>query len=212
MRLVCISDTHSLQHNLLHSIPDGDVLLHAGDIMNCGYRVNEIRDFLSWFQKFPHKHKIFIAGNHDRYFENYPVDVRTLLKEFDDVIYLQDSSVVLDGIKFYGSAWTPFFCNWAFNVARGQEIKKVWDKIPEDTDVLMTHGPPYGYLDQVNKGPYLGCEELAKRVLEVKPLCHVFGHIHDGYGTRVEHGVSFINASCCTERYQPINKPIIIDL
>jgi len=90
--------------------------------------------------------------------------------------------VIIEGVKFYGSPWQPRFFDWAFNLDRGEEIKKKWDLIPMDTDVLITHGPPYGILDLTHEGEKVGCEELMKAVLRVQPKIHIFGHIHEAYG------------------------------
>jgi len=221
MRIVCISDTHTLQDNMTADIPEGDVLLHAGDVMNSGYDASDIFYFLDWFGALPHKHKIFIAGNHDRLFENDPKAVKDIIDKKNGVLksskkkkitYLEDSEIVIDGVKFYGSPYQPEFCNWAFNVNRGPDIKRVWDKIPLDTDVLITHGPPYGILDWTEYDRLnVGCEMLMPKILEVKPKIHLFGHIHEAYGVKVVDDTTFVNASICTLRYRPINKPIVFD-
>jgi predicted phosphohydrolase len=187
--------------------------VHAGDVASRG-SIPEVIDFLEWFSKLPYTYKIFIAGNHDFAFERY-LDVMTnLLQEFPDVIYLQDSDVTVDGIKFYGSPWQPEFYNWAFNLPRGKRLAEKWAMIPDDTDVLITHGPPmtdsfldFTAFDKIN----VGCEELMKRVKEVKPKIHAFGHIHEGYGYKELDGTTFINASTCTLNYQPTNAPVVVD-
>src|ERR1700722_2905947 len=143
MKIVALSDTHAEHREV--TVPDGDVLIFAGDFMTCGRRYAEVQSFGKWFSEQPHKHKILVAGNHDRLMQR---DLKLCLSEFKDVHYLQDSNVVIDGIKFYGSPWQPWFYDWAFNVNRGPDIKKYWDKIQSNTDVLITHGPPYGILDQ----------------------------------------------------------------
>lgn len=129
-------------------------------------------------------------------------------------IYLQDESFEYFGYLWYGSPRTPEFCSWAFNEQRGEQIKKWWAKIPDDTHVLITHGPPFGILDQVWDHPYniltgpdhLGCEELTKRIAELKDLkLHVFGHVHAGNGQYIDpNGKIFINAAICNEEYKPI--------
>ena len=217
MKLVIISDTHTLQLGMEHSVPDGDVLIHCGDVSNRGSQW-DIADFLEWFSAFPHKHKIFIAGNHDFGLEYRNTTVQNLLEDYADrVTYLQDDEIVIDGIKFWGSPWTPEFYNWAFMYKRGEEAATCWNNIPEDVNVLITHGPPmtdtfldFTVYDQIN----VGCEELAKRIEELPNLkVHCFGHIHEGYGM-VEHpkGFKMINASVCTLRYQPTNKPVEIEI
>lgn len=123
-------------------------------------------------------------------------------------IYLQDDFVNIQDIKFYGSPWQPYFLNWAFNLARGNEIKEKWKLIPKDTDILITHGPAFGVLDKVVTGESVGCEELKKIIDKIHPRYHLFGHIHEGYGVCEVNGVRYINASINTERYKPVNDPI----
>lgn len=221
MRIVTISDTHALQYNMVQVIPAGDVVVHAGDIMNSGYKPDDISRFLDWFGDLPYSHKIFIAGNHDRLFENEPNEVsylieqkNALLADSKKITYLQDEEIVIDGVKFYGSPWQPEFCNWAFNLPRnGVELKTVWNKIPTDTDVLITHTPAMGILDCTHYGnSHVGCELLLSKVLEVQPLLHVFGHIHEDYGVHTLGKTTFVNASVCTLRYSPINKILVFDV
>ncbi len=210
MRIVCISDTHNCNEQI--KVPDGDILIHAGDATITG-RVDEIVLFNSWFAKLPHKHKIFVAGNHDWLFETNNKYARGLLS--DEIIYLQDSSVEIEGLKFYGSPWQPRFFDWAFNLMRGAELAEKWKLIPDDMDILITHGPPNGILDEVPRKYFVentGCEELRKRVEQIKPKLHVFGHIHRGYGQTEQFGVKFVNASNCDESYEPTQPPIVIDL
>ena len=209
MKLVLISDTHG-QHRKF-DIPEGDVLIHAGDFMRSGMYAHEIVDFNDWLDSTPCPTRIVIAGNHDRLFE-LQYSVRSYLT---NAIYLQDSAVEIDGLKFWGSPWQPEFNNWAFNVPRGAAIKKYWDLIPEGTDVLITHGPPYGILDRIlpERGvEHLGCGELLKAVDRIQPRLHVFGHIHGGYGDRWDHDTLFINASLLNEQYKPANKPVVVEL
>ena len=208
MRIVAISDTHTFEDRI--SVPNGDVLIHAGDATITG-TVEEVSAFGVWLESQPHKHKIVIAGNHDWLFERDPVRARLLIEPWAN--YLQDSMVEVDGIRFYGSPWQPRFQDWAFNVNRGRAISRYWSLIPK-CDVLITHGPPWGVLDQVMEGrPHLGCEELGEAVGRVRPRFHVFGHIHGGYGQRrAPNGIHFINASICDEAYNPINAPIVFDL
>ena len=210
-RIVCLSDTHNLNGQIV--VPDGDILIHAGDATIRGTQF-EVEEFLQWFSSLPHKHKIFVAGNHDWLYETNNRFARLLTAGFD-VKYLQDSSAKIEGLKIYGSPYQPRFFDWAFNLNRGRELAEKWKLIPEDTDVLITHGPPFGILDEVPKKYWIentGCEELIKRVEKVRPKLHVFGHIHCGYGTAENFGVKFINASNCDESYEPTNAPIVIDL
>jgi Icc-related predicted phosphoesterase len=206
-RIVLLSDTHNCNEQI--SVPDGDILIHAGDATNRG-QIDEIFLFNEWFANLPHKHKIFVAGNHDWLFEKRPKYAQSLLAA--NVIYLQDSAIEIEGLKIYGSPWQPAFFDWAFNLQRGEQLAKKWALIPEDIDVLITHGPPFGILDETPRGDFAGCEELRKRVEVVRPRLHVFGHIHFGYGAAEKFGVRFVNASNCDEDYLPTNPAIVIDL
>lgn len=214
-RIVCISDTHNCNDEII--VPDGDLLIHSGDATIEGGHV-EVIDFLNWFSQLPHKRKIFVAGNHDWLFEIDNRHARLLLAD-SKIIYLQDSSIEIDGVKIYGSPWQPRFFDWAFNLDRGPEMAEKWAMIPDDIDVLITHGPPYGILDLVPRKGWdenTGCEELRKRVEQIAKFgglkLHVFGHIHCGYGVHKEFGVKFVNASICDEQYNPSQPPIVIDL
>jgi len=227
IRFVCLSDTHGHTNDFEFEIPDGDVLIHAGDFSDIG-EPHQVVEFNEWLGKQPQPIKIVIAGNHDLSFDvaNYknlapefhkdlppidPVKTKALLT---NCIYLEDSSTEVYGYKVYGSPWSPELCGWGFNAKRGKEIADIWDKIPTDTDILITHGPPYGILDydsiQNENG---GCEDLLKAVKNrIKPLYHVFGHYHEGYGVLKKHKTTFVNASTCDLHYKPIQKPITFDL
>lgn len=214
MRIVCISDTHNCNEQV--AVPDGDLLIHSGDATITG-TPDEIKLFNRWFASLPHPLKIFVAGNHDMLFEQRPDEAQALLDI--GVFYLQDSAIELEGLKIYGSPWQPRFYDWAFNLMRGAELADKWKLIPDDVDVLVTHGPPNGILDLVPRQGWdenTGCEELRKRVEEIAEFgrlkLHVFGHIHCGYGVQEELGVKFVNASICDEDYRPSNKPIVIDI
>lgn len=224
MKILTISDTHSLHHKIPKDyFVDADMIIHAGDCTNQGY-LEEIKDFLNWFNDLDYKYKLFIAGNHDFGFEEKPEKVKEILNDYPNIIYLQDSSVEIEGIKIHGSPQTPYFYNWAFNCARNQQdsltynkplIKHYWDMIPNDTNVLITHGPPYGIGDFVpyRSGEYVGCKDLLDVVYNLPDLkLHVFGHIHCSYGGGFRDNKYFINASCCNERYEPIQKPIIFEI
>lgn len=215
MKLVCISDTHGLHRKLF--IPDGDVLIHAGDFMTTGMLEKEIIDFEDWLISLPHEHKIFIAGNHDRWMQ---------MKISKDIlsgknIYLEDSKHIIQGVRFYGSPWTPTFLSWAFMQDRGPQIKRYWDNIPNDTDVLITHGPPKGILDHVPSVGYQGCNDLMNKVCEINPKAHIFGHIHCAAGQeeitidRNGRTIKFVNAavtSIVNNTYILQNPPIVIDI
>ena len=215
MEIMCISDTHSLKTS---SLLEADVLVVAGDFCNYG-DISEVCEFNELLNSFDCSNKIVVAGNHDVIFEdNKSLAVQSL----QNATYLQDSSIIIDNIKFYGSPWQPKYGNWAFNLAKREELKERWDLIPNDTDVLITHSPPFGILDNTGKKKNgkiqkLGCKELMKAVRRIKPKLHVFGHIHGSYGIfekKWKDGskTTFINASICTEDYTPINRPQVFTL
>jgi Icc-related predicted phosphoesterase len=213
MRIIAISDTHG-KHDML-SIPDGDVLLVAGDITSRGH-IDELWNVARWFKKQPHK-VIAIAGNHDFCLENNFSNVAELALQENDVLYLKDSSVVIDGIKFYGSPWQPWFYDWAFNLRRGNEIAEKWSLIDEDTDILITHGPAKNILDSVanymvGESKHVGCNDLAKRIEVIGPKLHLGGHIHEAYGVEKHGETWYVNASVLDLNYKVANKPIIIDI
>lgn len=214
MKIVCLSDTHNCNETI--NVPGGDILIHAGDATIRG-TIDEITNFNHWFANLPHKHKIFVAGNHDWLFETNSSHARLLLD--DSIIYLQDSAAEIEGLKIYGSPWQPRFFDWAFNLNRGAEMAEKWKLIPADADILITHGPPNGILDEVPRKYFVentGCEELRRRVEEIsvfgKLKLHVFGHIHCGYGTTENFGVKFVNASNCDESYAPTQPPIVVEI
>ncbi len=207
LRIVCLSDTHNFHNEI--TVPEGDVLIHAGDTTSRG-TIEEIAFFNEWLKNQPHRHKIFIAGNHDWLYETNNRLARELLD--DSIHYLQDSFIKIKNLKIYGSPWQPRFYDWAFNLMRGAEIAEKWKLIPKDTDILITHGPPHEILDLTPNGDSAGCEELRKTVEEIKPKVHIFGHIHSGYGTIEKFGVRFINASNCDESYSPVNIPVVFDI
>lgn len=208
MRLILISDTHSC-HDELGELPEGDVLIHAGDMTNQG-TFEEVEIFCNWFKSQPHKYKILIAGNHDFLFQTNPKVAQELVR---GVHYLQDSEVVLEDFKFYGSPWQPEFHNWAFNLPRGEQLERVWSRIPSDTDILITHGPPAGTLDKNRSGFPCGCEDLAKRLEDLEKLkLHVFGHIHEARGHTTYGDLQLVNASSINLYHTEMREPFVVDL
>ena len=220
MKIVFISDTHDLHDQMAHPIPDGDILIHAGDATMLG-RMGEIASFGRWFRELPHKYKIFTPGNHDWMFQRNRMMALSLLNQGlignerkDAVLYLEDSMVTIEGLKIYGSPWQPTFMDWAFNLDQ-EEIARQWAKIPEGLDILVTHGPPRPILDQsfpLQNSEHLGCPSLMTHVERAKPKIHVFGHIHGGYGEAKYVNTHFINAAICNEDYRPVNAPIVVEL
>lgn len=210
MRLVCISDTHNSHRGI--QLPPGDVLIYAGDATSQGLKA-EVERFLDWFASQPHPYKILIAGNHDWLFQRHPDLAQQLLASRPTITYLEDSGIEIEGIRFWGSPWQPWFRDWAFNLPRkGKALRETWNRIPVGTDVLITHGPPHGVRDQVHGGEHLGCEELKIRLGVIRPRVHVFGHIHDGFGVTQSKQTVFVNGCTCDEDYRPTHRPIVLDL
>ncbi len=209
IKLVFISDTHN-KHDRFE-IPDGDIVIHCGDVSGMG-RKNEILNFADWFSELPHKHKIMIPGNHDFLFEK-EYGVAANITESRGIICLIDNFAEVEGIKFWGSPITPWFYNWAFNRFRGSSIEHHWNKIPDGIDVLLTHGPP-SYVNPLsvvkNDNEDVGCEDLYKAIMRIKPKINAFGHIHEGYGYKYHEDVLFLNCSLLDENYYPKNSPIEI--
>lgn len=218
-KILFISDTHN-QHNLipkeyLENI-DGEIetIIHCGDVSSSGSEY-EIIAFLNWFNNLPFLNKIFIPGNHDWFFERPDKKMITkLLSNYPNITYLNDSGVEIEGIKIWGSPVQPFFGGWAFNRV-GEEIKKHWDLIPEDINILITHGGPtdIGLLNVVLEGKDVGCPYLKNRIMELSNL-KIFcqGHIHEGYGSfQIDNSPLYLNASVLNRRYEMRNKPIIVD-
>ncbi len=206
LRIVAVADTHGMHGQPI--IPDGDVLIHAGDLTGSG-TLHEVAAFDCFLATLPHRHKVVIAGNHDLCFEIHPAQARALVS---NAHYLQDEAITLDGVSYWGSPWQPWFYDWAFNLPRGEALRRKWDLIPDGTDVLVTHGPPFGRLDFAQRGEHAGCEELWRALQRVRPRLHVFGHIHEGAGMIEEDGIILVNASICNPRYQPLRSATVIDL
>ena len=223
MKVTLISDTHTKHKQLNGDLPGGDLLIHAGDFMNSGYDKTDATEFFEWIDAIDnYDDKIFIAGNHDRIMQNEPEQMQGILTGYKTIDYLQDEQLTLyfdgpngdlpeDNVRIYGSPWQPEFCNWAFNLPRnGEELKAKWDAIPSNTDILITHGPAFGTLDDVEgrRGQHLGCELLAEHINTVaRPKIHVCGHIHSGYGYYFDGQTHYFNASILNERYNYTNKP-----
>ncbi len=180
VRIVAVADTHLFQDLL--EVPDGDIFVHAGDMCGRG-SLTELETAADWVYSLPHRFKVIIAGNHDWAFVKKPDKARKLFAR-KDTTYLQDAGALILGLRFYGSPWQPQFFDWAFNLPRnGPELTAAWDAIPRNLDVLITHGPPFGYGDRCHDGQRAGCELLLARLAIVTPRLHLYGHIHQDGGT-----------------------------
>jgi Icc-related predicted phosphoesterase len=209
LRLVCIGDTHGHHRELV--LPPADILIHSGDFMVDGKSVEEIDDFNSWLGSLPYRHKLVVAGNHDRLFDDNPKLARAHLTE---AIYLQDSGVTLEGLRFWGSPVNSVGGDWGFSRERMVKIREHWDRIPEDTDVLITHEPPYGTLDKSHiLAKHRGCQYLLGAVRRVKPRLHVFGHVHGSYGKETAWGgVILVNCAVVNDERVLTNSPTVVKL
>jgi predicted phosphodiesterase len=206
MRLVAMADTHLFHEDDDFPVPDGDVLIHAGDLCRGG-SLQELERAAAWLRALPHRHKIVVAGNHDRAFEASDfAHARALFAGWAE--YLEDAETKIDGVRFYGSPWQPEFHAWAFNLPRGAPLADKWKMIPADTDVLITHGPPRGFGDRATMPNRLGCDDLLTRVRAVKPSVHLFGHIHEDGGAWDDDGTWLVN---CTT-WECERAPTIVDL
>jgi len=208
MKITCISDTHSL-HNTL-SLPGGDVLVHAGDLSRW-HQPQDIDACLTWMSQQDYRHKIAIPGNHD--IDLLPSKLLKYYQEkFTGIHILVDRQIVLDGVNFYGSSWVPRHKDWAwkkwsFALDHKEDLDEVWAKIPDDVQVLITHSPA-NLLDEDEYNTKRGCTQLEERLKYLKNLrCHLFGHIHDGYG--ISQGVyTSVNAAMLDKNWKmkpPIN-------
>jgi Icc-related predicted phosphoesterase len=192
LRLVALADTH-LQHDDL-VVPDGDVLVHAGDLLQHG-SLEELARAADFLRALPHPVKIVVAGNHEVCLERTPAEARALLEGF---VYLEDAATTIGDLVVYGTPWTTKFRVWAFGATRGAELAAKWAKIPDRVDILVTHGPPYGFGDRIEwkqQQRHVGCADLLARVRQVEPQLHLFGHIHQDPGTWREGRTTFRNVT-----------------
>lgn len=214
MKIVSISDTHGFHHHV--NVPDGDILLHAGDLTMSG-EIDVLKDVNKWFGTLPHPYKIVIAGNHD-------ISLGKILplgyKIFTNACYLLNTTVEIEGIKIWGSPYTPWnsevYNYFAFGKPR-YDMKGAWKGIPKNVDIMLTHCPPKGILDLVsekgfNPNEHVGDELLLNRIKKYKPKYNVFGHIHEAYGIVKRKDTTFINCSVVDESYNLVNEPVVVNL
>lgn len=210
MIIDCISDLHGF----LPELQGGDLLIIAGDLTARDLK-SQYEIFNDWLRKQNYKKIVIIGGNHDGFLEKNAVEGRF----FSVGYYLEDAQTEFEGVKIWGSPWTPTFYDWHFMKDRGKEIREKWELIPKDTDILITHGPPYGILDKVeisskgDKSKHAGCMDLMDIIPTLPNLkLHVFGHIHESPGVEEIRGTKFVNATIMNQSYKPVNKPIRIIL
>ena len=199
MKVVLIADTHGRTPEL----PDGDVLVHAGDCTSRGTK-EEVEQFDAWLGTLNYKPILFTPGNHDFYLE----DDRSILI---NATVLINEGIVIDGVSFWASPYVLRFGGWAFGRSE-EKLADIWSRIPDNVDVLITHSPPKGILDYGISGSNLGSESLFERSSIVEPKVHVFGHIHEGAGQKRIGATTFVNASVVNEYYRNVNKPVVVDI
>ena len=199
MKILHLSDTHG-KHRELTNMPSADILVHSGDFSLAGGDM-EALDFIEWLCDLPYKHKIFIAGNHDDCLLDAKLEGLP-----DDVHYLSDSGITIDGISFYG---TPMFA-----VFEGEDLKEIehYEQIPNNTDILITHRPPLGILDSIDGNLHYGSSILLDRVSHVNPQMHLFGHVHSAYGTMRWKGITFSNSGLTDWKYDVRYAPQVLEI
>jgi Icc-related predicted phosphoesterase len=228
IRCVCISDTHTQTDNLKQNIPDGDIFMHCGDFSYSG-QPREIEKFKNFLNSLPHTKKVIIAGNHDITFdkERYetlkmkfklklPLDELDKIKKFEeDIVYLENSCVELYGYNIYGSPYCNKYFTWAF-MKSDENLNEIWSQIPDNTDILLTHGPPMYIGDLTDENNNVGSLTLYKQIRDrIKPKFHIYGHIHEGFGCYIDEkilGTIFVNCSLLDSEYNLVNCPIVFDL
>lgn len=215
MKIVAISDVHGKWNKL--KIPECDILISVGDY---SFRGEEymVREYHEWLNKQDARCVISIQGNHEKWVEKNFTEAKEIAQKACSIVHFVDEGLVeFEGLKIWCSAITPFFCNWAWNRYRGEEIKRHWDRIPAGVDIIATHGPAYGIHDKLDNhgsdpGAHVGCQDLLNKILEVKPKIHLCGHIHCGHGYQKLNDIEFFNVSVCGETYQVDHPPTVIEI
>lgn len=205
MKITAFSDTHGHHRKII--LPKSDIFLFAGDAMTCGYKEHELIDFLDWYNSQDAEHRIMVAGNHDRYIENYRGLFQDLLKHYPSITYLENEGTVINGLFIWGTPDSKEFCRWAFNRTE-EQLERIFSKIPYDVDILVSHAPQYGVLDQLERGERVGEKALSKqfgRLTQIRR--HIFGHIHCQYG-EFKNGHTSMNVSMVNEAYELVNSPM----
>lgn len=227
MKFLLISDTHERHRRLPYlngtrtpemneKLRDVDVLIHSGDFTKIG-SISALYDFADWLSDLPIHNKIVVAGNHDKCFEDYDrKQANEIIESVPGMHYLEDEACNINGVNFYGSPWTPTWgTDWSFNVDRDSDKEKmIWDQLPEDTDVLVCHGPPYGYVDRMPDGRFTGSKVMLERMKIVKPKLTVCGHIHEAAGVSSWNGLTVVNASMVDFRLREgtLRDPIFFEM
>lgn len=210
MIIGAVSDTH----NHPYSVPPVDILVHAGDLTVAG-SLNELEKAIEQLLEQPAKQRVVIAGNHDYFIEQQNGEAQKLFNDAG-IYYLQDEEVTIEGLRIYGSPYTLEFGAYSFMLPRGGEAKKTWEKIPTGIDILVTHSPPWGRFDvPFGSNQRVGCPDLMRELLRIKPRVHLFGHVHSPGDVTPEDGIRYINASVTNTaggRYNRVYDPVIFEL
>lgn len=207
MKVTIISDTHN-QHEALGTL-SGDVLVHCGDMFSFqDWNREHLHRLDSWFSHQDFDLILCTGGNHDFVLEQA---LRENSQPFKNAVYLQDQKYKHNGVVFYGAPWTPQLSGHAF-YGDDHMLREKWSLIPKDTNVLITHTPPYSVLDKSSRGMTLGCKRLAKAVKNIKPNIHCFGHVHNSAGLVRNRHTVFVNASSVNSRLQVIHKPVVLEI
>ena len=234
-KIACLSDCHGFWPVL--DYPEADILIMAGDILDnytsdrldAAEQFQELSDLDNFVVGLPYKSVIYVSGNHE-----YCTSLRNehrLSQVLKNIVYLRDASIILHGLKFYGSPWQPFFHDWNFNFPNPKDnparamahAEECWAKIPTDTEVLITHGPAYGLRDRVMDGmamgrdPHVGCPHLRERLNYLPNLkLHTVAHIHNSYGQErlqlPNASPLVVNAAACNEEYKPVNPIQVVEV
>ncbi|MEM7408327.1 MAG: metallophosphatase domain-containing protein [Pseudomonadota bacterium] len=207
MKIVIISDTHERHENL--GAIDGDVLIHCGDLFNLrSDDSTQLKRVDDWFGRQEFDVILLTGGNHDLLLE------RKLLKRsqpFENAVFLKDMVHWHNGVCFYGAPWVPLLTRHAF-YADDSELRNRWARIPQETNVLITHIPPYSVMDRSSRGMELGCRHLAEAVQRVKPVVHCFGHVHHSAGVVQGSDTLFVNASSVNSQLEVVHAPVVLEL
>ncbi len=210
MKIQFLSDTH-LSHRELGKLKSCDLLIFGGDCMNSGYKLEELIDFLDWFSEQDSKYKILIGGNHDRWIENNPIIFRELLENYPDIIYLENTGIIIEGINIWGSPNSKIFYHWGFNNTE-DELEEIFSRIPKDTNILITHAPALGIGDRTESGDFIGERTLLNRIEHLPNLkYHLNGHNHAGNDIYDIGRYININGSIVNEQYELENQPYIFE-
>ena len=203
--VVLISDTHALHREV--EVPPGDLFIHAGDFTMDSRSADALIDFNEWLGELPHRFRLVIPGNHDGVVEH---ESRRQL--ISNATLLINDSIEIMGLQVWGSPTTPLLGE-AFGMISDRDRAKLYSRIPDDTDILVTHGPPYGILDQApGSEHHQGCPQLLNAVRRVHPILHVFGHVHGGYGTFNTQDTLFVNAALPGHGFDLSNRPQVFKI